>query len=116
MTKEWADRLPTKVRVGHLDYAVEAWPVLQAMSAQRWGECSHMEQRIRVQAEVASVGQMMDTLLHEIMHAIFHVYGIEDSDKEERAVGIIATAWAQIWRDNPALMVWLADAAEAMRA
>ena len=38
-----------------------------------------------------------------------HTYGCElsDDDKEERIVGAFATAWAQVFRDNPWLLGWL---------
>lgn len=46
-------------------------------------------------------------MLHEILHAIYWVYGVEDEDKEERLVGMMASALTQVWRDNPQVVTWL---------
>ena len=34
-------------------------------------------------------------------------YALGEDDKEERIVGAFATAWAQVFRDNPWLLEWL---------
>ena len=52
--------------------------------------------------------KVLDTLLHELNHAVYWAYGMEDEDKEERIVGTMATAWAQIFRDNPEFVAWIA--------
>lgn len=62
-----------------------------------------------------AVSKLVDTLLHEITHAIWWAYGLEDDDKEERIVRTMGAAWAQIWRDNPHLLGWLNEAAKAMQ-
>jgi len=48
-------------------------------------------------------GQALEVLLHEILHAIFHVFVIKDEDKEERTVSILGTALACLFQDNPEL-------------
>lgn len=50
---------------------------------------------------------MVDTVLHEVTHAIYWAYVIEDKDEEERIVTTMARAWTQVWRDNPDLLGWL---------
>ena len=42
--------------------------------------------------------------MHEINHAIFWAYCIQNEDKEERVVSTMATAWTQIFRDNPKIL------------
>jgi hypothetical protein len=54
-----------------------------------------------------STAKAADTLLHEAGHAIYATYGLAEEDKEERIVGAFATAWAQVFRDNPWLLAWL---------
>ena len=51
--------------------------------------------------------QNVDSLLHEIGHAIWWAYNIEESDPEERVVRTQATAWTQVFRDNPQLLPWI---------
>lgn len=53
--------------------------------------------------------KMVYTLIHEINHAIYWAYKLDDEDKEERIVSTFATAWTQIYRDNPALMDFIKE-------
>ena len=64
---------------------------------------------IRFDGEMPSAAKMLDTLLHEIFHAIFWAYGIEDKDEEERTVSTMATGWAAFLRDNPAFNTWMTE-------
>ena len=102
--------LPSSIRVAAYDIAMEKWSSHAAAAASRWGEFSAAELTIRVQAVMPSVAKLIDTVLHEIGHAIYWAYGLEDEDREERIVGTMATAWTQVWRDNPLLLLWLNEA------
>lgn len=51
---------------------------------------------------------IVDTLLHEITHAIWFVWNIQDRDDEERTVTAIGTGLATVWRDNPEVFKWIA--------
>lgn len=52
----------------------------------------------------------VDTLLHELTHAMWKMYGLEKGDSEERIATVMGTAWTQVWRDNPRLLAWVAKA------
>lgn len=95
-----------KVRVAAFDFEIIPWTHKEATSMQRYGECSSFELKIRIDETLVPV-QMVDTLLHEIGHAIYWAYNIEDEDKEERIVSTQATAWTQIFRDNPELLSFI---------
>lgn len=97
-----------KVKVGPFDFTIEEWPLLRGMSAQRYGECSTVEFVIRIDGSHGLI-KLMDTLMHEINHAIWFTYDIQDGDKEERIVGMIATAWTQVYRDNPWLLSYFME-------
>jgi len=96
-------KLPITVKVAAFDIKVVEWPVHSAHSSGRFAEFSCQEQLIRIDTSVSKF-KVADSLLHEINHAIYWAYGIEDSDKEERIVGTFATAWIQIYRDSPGLL------------
>lgn len=98
-------KLPSKIRVGAFDFVIEKWSEHQAASKSRYGEFSSMDQRIGIQLTFPSPAKAVDTFIHEIMHAIYWAYGIEDDDKEERTVSMLSSGWVQVYRDNP----WLAD-------
>jgi hypothetical protein len=107
---ELVKRLPAKIRVGPFDFAIEKWSPSRSAERSSYGECSTIEQRISIQIDHVTRFKAVDTVLHEISHAIFWAYGIEDEDKEERIVGTSASAWAAVYRDNPWLIDWIKSA------
>lgn len=103
-------KLPGHVRVGPIDFGLEKWSSHAADAAHAFGQCSHQEFLIRVQENIPNRAKAADTLLHEIGHAIWWVYKLQDDDKEERTVSTMATAWTQVYRDNPWLLDWIREA------
>lgn len=97
--------LPQAIRVGPYDFAVGLLPE----GDENYGLFSPNEMTIRVRPDVPSVVHVIDTVLHEIMHAIFWAYLLREADDEERTVGTLATGWTQVYRDNPGLVRWLAE-------
>lgn len=102
--------LADSVRISAYDYKIEKWASHSAVASNRYGEFSSVEQTIRIKADHLTQHAAVDTVLHEIGHAIYHVWGMADEDKEERIVGTFATAWTQIHRDNPWLATWISKA------
>lgn len=94
---------PTKIRVACFDIAIDVWESKEATALARFGQFSALEQAIKLDGGMNKV-KTIDTLIHEINHAIYWAYGIEDEDKEERIVGTFATALTQVFRDNPDLL------------
>lgn len=99
------DALPDVVRIGAFDFAIEKMDVRDAMSRGVYGQCSTQLQIISIQRHMPSRQKAIDTLLHELLHAIWWERDLEDADKEERTVGCLGTGLVQVHRDNP----WLAD-------
>ena len=106
MTKTNNPELPKKVKVAAFDIKVRTWGHREADALERFGQFSAVEGAIRINGELSPI-KLIDTLLHEIGHAIYWAYGIEDEDKEERVVGTFATAWTQVYRDNPELLEFI---------
>ncbi len=102
--------LPTIIKDGPFDIAIVVADQHWAAANSRWGEFSSCEQCIRFQDEFPSSFKVVDIVLHEVGHAICWAYGIQDEDKEERVVATMATAWTQVWRDNPVLLSWMTGA------
>ncbi len=101
-------KLPVSVvKVGGFDFAIEYMNLHEAAASRRYGECSTIEQLLRFQQEMPSRFKAVDTVLHEIFHAIYWTFGIEDEDKEERIVSALGSAMMQVHRDNPWLAVWI---------
>lgn len=105
--KQAIDALPKSLRIGALDWQIERWNAAQAQGANRFGECSHVEQIIRIDSAIVSPARVADILFHEVNHAIYARYRLNDDDKEERVVALFATGWLQVFRDNLQILVWL---------
>lgn len=100
---------PKTIRVGLHDYEIEDWASREAASASRYGECSSLLRRIRVD-RTHGQRQAASTLLHEIMHACFAEWHMDKVDDEERTVGTMSEAVSCCWRDNPGVFAWIGHA------
>jgi Zn-dependent peptidase ImmA (M78 family) len=99
----WLKSLPDSIRVGSFDIALR---VRKLDSAKFLGTYSATKAAIELNPGHPNVQSAVDTLLHELGHAIFDLYGLDgDTDTEERIVATQAKAWVGIIRDNP----WLLD-------
>lgn len=103
-------KLPGFMRIGPYDMTLAPMSGLHTYARRSVGQFSARELRISYAAEAPSKIDALDTLLHEINHAIFFAYRIYDEDKEERTVGTFATGWTQVYRDNPWLIDWIREA------
>jgi hypothetical protein len=99
---------PQTLRIGPYDIKVINWDRLAASASERLGEFSSMELCIRVDFASYSPLFSAGVLLHEINHALYWHYGVDDKDGEERICGMMANGWLQVWRDNPSLLKWIA--------
>lgn len=101
-------QLPEKIKVAGFDIDVESWDPEKADEDRAYGDFSSSKLRIRVDCSVNKY-KVLDTIIHEINHAIYWAYGIEDEDKQERLCGAFATAWLQVYRDNSKLIDFIND-------
>lgn len=106
MTKEI--KLPKHVRIGCFNFEIEQWTAQDASSSARYGECSIMVQRIRVDTQYGPV-RAANTLLHEILHACSRLGGYDDIENpnEEQTVSQFTDTLLQVWQDNPDVMEWI---------
>lgn len=101
------DDLPKSVRVGPHDVRFER---LNGEDAKRnYGTFLPAELAINLQDKYASGSQAADTILHEIIHAIFAVWSVDVKRGEEHIVSVLGTSLTQIIRDNPGLIAWLQE-------
>lgn len=99
--------LPKLIKVAGFDIKIVEWERLAASAAHRFGEWSDVESIIRIDTSVEK-SNVIDTVLHELNHVIFWAYNLEEKDSEERICATLATAYLQVWRDNPKLYDWIA--------
>ena len=107
--KLFMKKMPRTLRIGPLDWTVRLMTGAEQMGGGNIGLCEPSHQRLNVQENPASTHSAVDTLLHEISHAIFWVFHVRGGDSEERIVSAMGTAWTQIYRDNPDLLDWIAE-------
>lgn len=108
--KDILNSLPQTIRIGIFDWRLVLMDLQEASFKQRFGECDYNELTIRIQRDMPHPTKFLDTLLHEICHAIISSYNIEikpaDAQQdicEEQLVSQFALALAQVFLDNPAL-------------
>jgi hypothetical protein len=102
--------LPKSVRVGPYDIALEPMTPARQHTEDATGYFAYAETKIAFEAHPVSGPYAADTLIHEISHAIYYVYGIKSEDDEERTVSTLSTGLVQVFRDNPWLLGWLKKA------
>lgn len=95
----------TKVKIGPVDYEIKIFP---ERIKNQYGACVYAHQIIYLSQDmkhqVAS-----DTLLHEVLHAIWHEAGIEHNEIliEETVVRNVATWLRMVFVDNPQLVKFI---------
>jgi predicted nucleic acid-binding protein len=91
------------VKVGPTDFSIEYVP----LNDELFGDFSYINSRIRIEENLKGTA-LVDTVLHEILHAIWKLGQLKDKrEDEERAVAIMATYLTQVLRDNPKMLTWL---------
>lgn len=98
-------RLPDTIRVGYLDYTIEAWSAAHATTADRIGECDRQNSIIRVRDDLPPQ-KTAEVLLHEVLHAAYDM-GCVGGEDEEKTVSIFGRQLTQIWRDNPQFVAFM---------
>jgi hypothetical protein len=98
--------MPKSVKVSAFTIKIIKWNHKEALGQERMGEFCSNELVIRVDTNYKAAS-VLDTLLHEISHAIFWAYHINDKHKEESIVSVYSTAWVQVLIDNPAFLIWM---------
>lgn len=53
--------------------------------------------------------EVVNTLIHEVLHALYWSRGIEEGDSEERLVGSMADGLTEVIVRNPHLLDWIYD-------
>ena len=101
--------LPKILRIGPYDIRVSVLTAEVADVEEIFGAYRHAAREIRLDVRRGSV-DVAETLLHEINHAIWQTYALQERDSEERIVQALSTGQTQLLRDNPELVKWLAVA------
>lgn len=99
-------RLPNEVVVGPYTFKIKKWSTNMTQDKDALGQFLPREEYIGIDPSLKGI-LLLDTLIHEINHAVYFVYNILDEDKEERTVNALSTAWVKIYLDNPSLLGYI---------
>ena len=100
--------LPEYIKVGPYDISVR---VISSELAARLKEDGDFDGETIHIADGQRGPQLADTILHELLHAIYATFGLKDEDEEERIVSALATGLVGVLRDNREFARWLTDEA-----
>ena len=95
-------KLPKTIKIANHVFNVAEWNSNEASAHGRFGECDCNTLSIRISTAHPD-SHIRETLMHEILHAIFWSYGVKDIDDEERTITGLAVGLSQVWQDNPKL-------------
>jgi hypothetical protein len=95
------DYLPRSVKILHNHYQINADPEMGVVEKGHLGEILHKERKINVVQQGGS--DLVDTLIHEILHGIHHLFDAGSDEEEEHIVRVLATGITTVMKDNPDL-------------
>lgn len=103
--------LPEYIKIGPYCYEVieadDSWEEMHGNEGIS-GLCLHRDSKIYVSL-TGNKAYDVDTFWHEIKHAIWFVFNLQDSDDEERVVSALSTGELMVLKDNPELFSVLMD-------
>lgn len=103
-------KLPSKVYVLGHEYIIEEMSEKLHKEREAYGDCCNEKKLIRIYCGMA-MSAVRDTLLHEILHAVWNLYYLQNNEEEEKAVSRISTGLIGLFDDprNAKVMSFLMD-------
>lgn len=99
-----------KIKIGYIEAKVNGVEGRDADKREIFGE--FFSKQHEIDYDVSMVGaEKVNTILHEILHGITHVFGIRFNghDQEEEIVNAMAGGLTTLFRDNPKFVDWMRD-------
>ncbi len=103
--------LPELIRVGPYNVKVKVVNkvTVGGKKTNCWGAWQPDRGPIELRREQNSPKDALDTLCHEIFHAIYSLDNITKGPREEPLVNAFGTWWSAVLVDNPLLVKWLVE-------
>ena len=93
------ESLPKQIRITGKLVKIKTITRSEAIEHGVWGMFIPDENLITLCNE-QSPADLLDTLLHEVLHAIYYYWNMQDTDDEERTVHTLASALQAIYVEN----------------
>lgn len=71
-----------------------------------WGKCHAAKRYIEILTQLDAL-ENLDTLMHEIGHAIWYEFKRGEDETEENAVNVLASGFTRVLADNPKLQQYI---------
>lgn len=97
---------PDRVDLGYRTLRVE-W-VAPATLGDAWGAYRNAAGLVQIVENQTPV-ELANTLLHELLHAVYDLAALEAGDDEERVTATFANGLTELLRRNPGLLDWLRE-------
>ena len=94
------------LRIGPYDYSLRYIDAVQHDAAEAIGHHSEIYRVIQVATSLDRFS-MIQTMLHEINHALLDIMGLTKKKSSEDLCDRLATGWLMVYRDNPWFLRWV---------
>jgi hypothetical protein len=103
------DCLPESVRIGPHEYRIDRQSVFNGEGM--LGTLDYKESAIRLKPH-PTPSTLVDTLLHECVHAMWWQAGLERTGDKEPVAQMLGAGLTALFRDNPWLAGWISGAVQ----
>lgn len=107
--------LPKRLKIGPFTYRVEAVASGHELLGENNYGMTVFDKTIIFLDNKMGSDQLLNTLIHEVSHAVHQAYGIADGSDEETIATQSANGWMQVYLDNPKLLQWITRAVKEVR-
>lgn len=95
--------IPRAISVGYRTYGVNPLEMADHEMTEKYGWCDKVNNQIYIYTNSEPM-VVADTLLHEILHAVWFYMGLDDKHDEEAIVNRLATGFTTVLYDNPEIL------------
>jgi len=96
---------PKRIKILNLTWQIQFVDKSTYNASDALGWCDYDQQIISLY-DGQSNESISDTFLHEILHAIFYVMGIDPNNDEEKVVSKVSTGLCTVFSNNPKAFKW----------
>ena len=93
-------KLPDTLVIGHQTFTLKVKDKEWMRDAERYGHCDVIDASMSIVTEGLSPNAIINTLIHETLHAIWKEYALP-TEPEEHVVTCLANGLTALIRDNP---------------
>lgn len=97
------DKMPKLISIGYRTYEVTPLEMADHEMTEKYGWCDKANCNIYVYTGGEAM-VVADTLLHEVLHAVWAHMGLDDKHEEEAVVNRLSTGLSTVMYDNPDLV------------